>query len=368
MKIAMVSPGRDNYSETFIKAQKDGLHDVLFFYDGEIPKQLEGYGKLVEAPKVYLYKIKRLLGINALTDAEQGFKEALKIHKAQVIITHFGPTAVKVLDVCQLLDLPLIAHFHGYDASMFRILEEYNNAYKEVFKYAHSIISVSNDMTEALIALGCPKNKIVYNPCTPDPDFLEIKPFYESNNILAVGRFTEKKGPQTSVKAFASLCLKYPNAQLIMIGDGPEIMECRALVEGLGLENRILFKGALPKRDIMDWMSKSRAFIQHSVTAKNGDKEGTPVAILEAGLAGLPVISTRHAGIKDVVKHNETGLLCEENDLLAYTKNLDTIMASSRLAMELGQNAKNYIYNNFNRKNQLQKLEKLLLSACMDAI
>ena len=62
-------------------------------------------------------------------------------------------------------------------------------------------------------------------------------------------------------------------------------------------------------------MSECFGFVQHSVTASNGDKEGTPVAILEASLAGMPIISTSHAGIKDAVEHNITGVLSEEYDV-----------------------------------------------------
>ena len=57
------------------------------------------------------------------------------------------------------------------------------------------------------------------------------------------------------------------------------------------------------------------AFVQHSIIAANGDAEGTPVSILEAGAAGVPVISTKHAGIPDLVLDNITGFLVEEHDV-----------------------------------------------------
>ena len=67
--------------------------------------------------------------------------------------------------------------------------------------------------------------------------------------------------------------------------------------------------------ELVQHLKSSTAFAQHSITAENGDMEGTPVGIVEASYAGLPVISTFHAGIPDVINNRETGLLVEEHDV-----------------------------------------------------
>lgn len=76
-----------------------------------------------------------------------------------------------------------------------------------------------------------------------------------------------------------------------MAGDGYLHNTVKNLARFLGIERQVFFPGVIPPESFADYLKESLAFFQHSITAKNGDMEGTPVAILEAGAAGLPVIS-----------------------------------------------------------------------------
>ena len=76
----------------------------------------------------------------------------------------------------------------------------------------------------------------------------------------------------------------------------------------------------MPNNKVMYEMRKSDVFVQHSVTAKNGDQEGAPVAISEAMALGLPVISTKHSGIPCMIKNETTGFLVREHDKEALTE------------------------------------------------
>ena len=66
-------------------------------------------------------------------------------------------------------------------------------------------------------------------------------------------------------------------------------------------------------------MRHARAFLQHSVVAQDGESEGTPVSVMEAGASGMPVIATRHAGIPEVVVNEETGVLVDEHNVSAMS-------------------------------------------------
>src|SRR3546814_21143924 len=100
-----------------------------------------------------------------------------------------------------------------------------------------------------------------------------------------------------------------------MAGIGPLWQQTKELAARLNLEKAIDFAGVLTHEQVYERMKHTRAFVQHSVTAAAGDSEGTPNSILEASAAGLPVVSTRHAGIKEAVRHEETGFLVEEHDV-----------------------------------------------------
>jgi glycosyltransferase involved in cell wall biosynthesis len=110
-------------------------------------------------------------------------------------------------------------------------------------------------------------------------------------------------------------------------------------------------------------MKQARAFVQHSVTASHGDSEGTPVAILEAGAIGLPVVSTRHGGIKDVVVEGQTGFLVEEGDVQGMAERMLCLARDASLAERLGCNARNRICAEFSMENSIDNLSRIMKNA-----
>ena len=115
--------------------------------------------------------------------------------------------------------------------------------------------------------------------------------------------------------AFQKVLEQVPDARLRMVGEGKLLDPCRDLVDALQMNHAVSFLGSQPHRVVADEMKRARAFTQHSIEASNGDCEGAPLAILEAGASGLPVVSTHHAGIPEVVLHEDTGYIVEEKDI-----------------------------------------------------
>ena len=101
--------------------------------------------------------------------------------------------------------------------------------------------------------------------------------------------------------------------------------------------------------------------MQHSVKADDGDMEGTPVSVLEASVAGLPVISTFHAGIPDVILHKKTGLLCEEHDIATMSKCMLQVLDDVAYAKQLGDAGKQHVKDNFSLERHIDELNKILL-------
>jgi glycosyltransferase involved in cell wall biosynthesis len=110
-------------------------------------------------------------------------------------------------------------------------------------------------------------------------------------------------------------------------------------------------------------MLKARCFVQHSVEASNGDSEGTPVGILEAGASSLPVVATRHAGIPDVVVEGQTGFLVDERDTTAMAAQMLRLAQDSELAARLGSAARLHVERNFSQEQSLDRLWTIIESA-----
>lgn len=358
--IAIVSPSQEAYSETFIQEQKKGLSGkVFYYYGGYVPQFLEGFGKLKNSRITWAVKIKRKLGFKTLSVAETLFMHSLKKNKVQVVLAQYGTTAHQLVTICKKQRIPMITHFHGYDASIETVIKNCGN-YKNVFEYSTFVIAVSRSMQKRLIELGCPKEKLIYNAYGPDNSFLNIQPQFNNPVFIAVGRFVSKKAPYYTILAFKKVHDQFPKVKLVMGGTGELFEACLNLVKVLKLEDAVTLPGIIKREQFVEYLSQGLAFLQHSVTALNGDQEGTPVAVLEASAAGLPVISTNHAGIPDVIIEGETGFLVEEHDVDAMAEKMILLLKDKELAKSIGMKGKERIKTDFTLQKHLSVIDGLM--------
>lgn len=361
MNIALFTPNQNPYSETFIQAHKKYLKgNVFYFYGRKGNIHLEFDSDFKPRFKTLFLKLvqKLLKKPSYFTDAHL-IQRAFKSNKIDVILVEYGTHAHQLLPVLKKLKVPFVVHFHGYDASVKEVIEKHGN-YKEVFALASKIIVVSKVMTDKLILLGCPKEKLIYNVYGPQPEFHKVATAFSNKQFIAIGRFTDKKAPYYTILAFATALKKHPDAQLIIAGQGVLFNMCINLVKYLNIEDKVMFPGIVTPEQYRSYLKESRAFIQHSITAENGNMEGTPLAVLEASAAGLPVISTKHAGIPDVIVDGRTGLLCAEHDVAAMAHHMDMLLSDVEKAKRMGAAGKEHIKQHFSLERHIKALQKTL--------
>jgi colanic acid/amylovoran biosynthesis glycosyltransferase len=358
-RIAVVTHKPDAYSETFIHAQIKFLPADLILHGGLMPS-MAGKKPVLSAFKKKLNRITLFLFKKELFTREKAIIHLLKKEKIDVVLAEYGPVGVLILPVCRIAKVPLVVHFHGFDASHFKTLEKYAPGYKEMFEYAKAIIVVSEKMVEQIKCIGCPAHKIILNHYGVNALFFSARPLYESDNLFAMGRFVEKKGPEFTIRAFAKVTSQYPTARLYMAGDGPLLETCRSLVRELSLSKSVFFPGIIKHDMAPAFMQKSIAFVQHSIVAENGDSEGTPVAVMEASAAGLPVISTIHAGIPDVIIDGVTGILVPERNIDKMADAMRLILSVKTLARRMGEAGRERIQTNFTMERHISVLREAL--------
>jgi glycosyltransferase involved in cell wall biosynthesis len=158
-----------------------------------------------------------------------------------------------------------------------------------------------------------------------------------------------------------------PDAKLVMVGKdgGGELFEaCQILVKALDIENSVEFKGILNPDKVKIEMDKASIFVQHSLTTPiQGDKEGTPVAIMEAMSSGLPVVATNHAGISEIITSGENGFLIEEFDYRFMANQMIFCLTNHELMAKIGRNASNSIRSNELIVNHHKILTELLINS-----
>lgn len=355
MNIAFVTNKPYQSCETFVKAQIDNLPFRIHHYWGrKIPFNI----KISKSNLLFLGMKK--LGFKIEKSNLDIFIKDLVFNRIDLVFAQYGMMGEEVLEACKVLDLPLLVHFHGHDAVRKTVLQQYNN-YSNLFSYKKlTVISVSHEMTKRLIKVGCPHNKIIYNVCAPDNMFLKLEPQFCKNQFISIGRFVEKKAPHLTILAFKEVLRTHPNTTLIYAGDGLLMDSCIDLVQALGIENNVEFPGRITPIQFQDYLRESIGYVQHSIEAQDGDMEGTPVSILEASAAGLPIISTYHAGIPDIIIHNESGLLSIEKNLQDMTNHLLWIVEHVHEARKMGTKGKKRIREKYTMTHYIENLTKII--------
>jgi glycosyltransferase involved in cell wall biosynthesis len=252
-----------------------------------------------------------------------------------LIHAHFGWTAIEAMPAAEHHGIPLVAGFHGYDATVF---PHYGmdadgageptmspGVYDEVFEKAACIFATSNFIAETLRGLGCSQDPVV----VPSGIRLEYFPYrgpreqgdLDELRIVFVGRLVPNKGPDVAIEAVAEIGEEVP-VTLEMIGEGPMRAECEALARSLGVEGRVGFRGRRPREAVLAALEKADVLVMPSRITATGQAEGLGNVIKEALAVGLEVAATDNGGIPEAFPPERRGELVQEGDAEALAGRL----------------------------------------------
>jgi len=380
-RLAVVTPDRDAISESFINAHIEGLLENPVVIWGS-PRPLFVVGRdsvLSGVPRA----LARTLSLGWRMDTlrahgavgrrlpmplySREMARFLRHAQIDIVLAEYGTTAVEIVEACSISETPLVVHFHGFDAYQEETVNRLSQSYDRLFQTAARIIVVSEDMRERLLGLGGSPERVICNPCGVNVDiFRGSDPLTAPPLLLALGRFVEKKGPLLTLQAFSLVLAEEPDARLVMLGDGVLRSECVNTARQLGIQRKVEFPGPVNHNEVVAWMCRARCFVQHSQRARDGDSEGTPVAVLEASLCGLPVVSTKHGGIVDAVVEGQGGFLVDEGDVEAMAQHILEFIRDPALAATMGEAGRRHIVSNYSAETSLSRLRAVLLAAARE--
>jgi glycosyltransferase involved in cell wall biosynthesis len=359
-------------SMTFIRAQASALRSFAPFYVSpqrcspslELPP-----GRCVvicdnpQAPRSWnLFKQLplKLFGYAPL------FFRRVEQYRPALVHAHFGVTALTALPLARRLRVPMIATFHGYDATVTDAFlagshyraRVYLKERKTLQRETTQFVAVSEFIRQQMLSQGFPEDKVLVHYIGVDTDFFRPagKPQREAA-VLFVARLTEKKACAHLVQAMSEVQCVVPDVELIVIGDG----QLRESLEHLAKNSlrKFSFLGTQPPEVVREWMNRAAVFCVPSIRAASGDAEGFGMVFAEAQAMGLPVASYASGGVPEAVQNGETGLLAAEGDWRSLAGHILELLQNKNLWRQMNAAGPRRVRTLFDLAAQTRKLEDI---------
>lgn len=292
--------------------------------------------------------------------------KSLKKNKIELIHARFGNAGIHLVDVKRALNIPMITSFHGHDVpEPSGKQNSYMKKLQKLFRYGDMFTVPCLYMKKLLVNANCPESKVKVMYSGID---LSKFPYHSRDDktkgirILAVGRLHKVKGFKYLIKAFKTVKLIHPSAELVIIGWGQERNRLKALIKKCGLKGSVQLKGFRKHDCVANELKKADIFCLPSITTKDGNHEGIPNAIKEAMATGLPVVSTYHAGIPELVTNEEEGFLVPEKSAAQLAQKIMLLIENPEIRIRMGRKGHEKVKREFNSLKQVEKLELLYKS------
>lgn len=262
------------------------------------------------------------------------------------LVCHFGENGNRVAELLAVGATRgrVLTFFHGADITRY-VIDRGERVYDALFKAGALFLPISERWKKRLLELGCPPARIRIHHMGIDCGRFAFRPrraqLEGSFRIVSVARLVEKKGLTHAIQALSQL--RVPPGlswHYEIIGDGPLMAELAQQVRALGLEGRVTLSGWRDQAYVVAALNEADVLAAPSVTAADGDQEGIPVALMEAMASGLPVISTYHSGIPELITDGVSGLLVPERDAAALGAAIERLMADATLRADIARGAR----------------------------
>lgn len=284
----------------------------------------------------------------------------------KLIHARFGYAGVHLMEVKRQLRIPMITSFHGYDLPLKRNRSNvYHQKLSLLFKVGNLFTVPSRHMKRKLIRWGCPRYKIniMYSGIDLNKfTYTEREPKREDITIIAVGRLHSKKGFPYLLRAFKKVLKQWPSSQLIIVGEGGEHRKLERLISTLKLNEHVRLEGLISHSQMSKLLNQADIFCLPSITTKDGNQEGIPNAIKEAMATGLPILSTHHAGIPELITNEWEGFLVPEKDVEMLAEKMKVLIEDPQLRIQMGKRGREKIEKNFDSSKQVNRLEAIYMS------
>lgn len=250
-----------------------------------------------------------------------------------------GPMGLVLRDT-GILQGKLVTTFRGIDISSY-VQEQGEDVYDKLFQEGDFFLANCDFFRRRAINLGCDEKKIVVHgsglDCRKFAFASRYLPPDGKVRIATTGRLVEKKGIEYCIRAIAKLTHLHQNLEYNIIGDGPLKESFEQLIEELNIGHIVKLLGWKQQQEIIEILDNCQIFLAPSVTAADGNQDAPVNTLKEAMAMGLPVISTFHGGIPELVEDGVSGFLVPERDADAIAEKLSYLIEHPQVWPQMGR-------------------------------
>lgn len=310
----------------------------------------------------------RQLGIK---DYPAVYDLAIESHQPILLHSHFANRGFYDLPLAKKYSLKHIVTFYGYDVNKLPQQKIWRERYKLLFEKASLFLCEGPYMANCVVNLGCPKEKVLVQRLGIDIENIAYRPRRinksEPVKILVAGSFKEKKGIPDAIESVGLLSKKHPNVRLTVIGDSSgdksgksEKSKIQLAIDRFKLGPKTRLLGFQPHQVLMKEAAEHHIFLSPSLTASDGDTEGgAPVSVIEMAASGLPIVSTQHADIPNIIHHGQTGLLFPEKSPGLLATGLLKLIKNEPLYEKMSRQARKQVLNLYNIRKTAKQLSNI---------
>jgi colanic acid/amylovoran biosynthesis glycosyltransferase len=299
------------------------------------------------------------------------FVQQARDHQARILHTHFGNLGWANIAVAEKASMKHVVTFYGRDVNQIpRQDSRWHKRYKELFTHVDLVLCEGPYMKRCIIELGCPEDKVLVQHIGVRLDELNYQPREWDGQrplrVLMAASFREKKGFPYGLEALGQMSKVIP-LEVTIIGDSDKSKssqrEKQRILDTISryhLTSKVKLLGYQPFSRLLEEAYQHHVFLSPSVTASDGDTEGgAPVSIIEMAATGMPIVSTIHCDIPEIIQHGHTGLLAEERDVVGLVKQLRWLVEHPDKWIQMTSRARQRIEMEYNADIQGKNLGKL---------
>jgi glycosyltransferase involved in cell wall biosynthesis len=190
--------------------------------------------------------------------------------------------------------------------------------------------------------------------------FPEREQGFNPRRIVSVGRYVEKKGFTHLIEACRLLRTRGIDFECLIVGGGPLEAELQEQIAKAGLEGIVKLLGPRPQEEVRQLLITAGVFVLACVPEAGGGSDNLPTVIMEAMAAGVPVISTKLAGVPEMIEDSVEGLLVEPADPEALSEAIARVLSNEDLNRRMGEQGHETARSKFGIESTVRSLKHIL--------